>query len=106
MKSLPQDSTIVLVHGAWAGGSCWNNIILPLQQRGLKVICAPIPLTSLTDDAAALSRTLERTRGAVVLVGHAYGGAVIGTTREGRVKALVYIAVRGPDVDETGAELV
>jgi len=105
MKAFPQDSTVVLVHGAWADGSCWSNIILPLQQHGLKVICAPIPLTSLTDDAAALSRTLERTRGPAVLAGHAYGGAVIATTREDRVKALVYIAALAPDEGETVAEI-
>ena len=103
MKAL--NSTVVLVHGAWADGSCWNNVILPLQQHGLKVICAPIPLTSLTDDAAALSRALERTRGPVVLAGHAYGGTVIATTREDRVKALVYIAALAPDEGETVAEV-
>jgi pimeloyl-ACP methyl ester carboxylesterase len=105
MKAFPQNSTVVLVHGAWADGSCWSNVILPLQRHGLKVICAPIPLTSLTDDAAALSRTLERTRGPVVLAGHAYGGAVIATTREDRVKALVYIAALAPDEGETVAEV-
>src|ERR1700733_11639546 len=67
-----KDSTIILVHGAWADGSCWKNVILPLERHGLRVICAPIPLTSLTDDAAALSRALERNNGPVVLVGHAY----------------------------------
>jgi len=93
------------VHGAWADGSCWNDVILPLQQRGLTVICAPIPLTSLTDDAAALTRVLERTRGPVVLAGHAYGGAVIATARDDRVKALVYIAALAPDEGETVAEV-
>ena len=63
MNSFPENSTIVLVHGAWADGSCWDNVILPLQRHGLKVTCAPIPLTSLTDDAAALNRALERTSG-------------------------------------------
>ena len=105
MSAFPQNSTVVLVHGAWADGSCWNNVILPLQQHGLKVVCAPIPLTSLTDDAAALSRALERTRGPVVLAGHAYGGAVIATTRDDRVKALVYIAGLAPDQGETVAEV-
>lgn len=105
MKPFPQNSTVVLVHGAWADGSCWKNVILPLQQHGLKVICAPIPLTSLTDDAAALSRALERTRGPMVLAGHAYGGAVVATTREDRVKALVYIAALAPDEGETVAQV-
>jgi pimeloyl-ACP methyl ester carboxylesterase len=105
VKMKTQNSTVVLVHGAWADGSCWNNVILPLQQHGLQVICAPIPLTSLTDDAAALSRALERTSGPVVLTGHAYDGAVIATTREDRVKALVYIAALAPDEGETVAEV-
>jgi pimeloyl-ACP methyl ester carboxylesterase len=101
----PQNSTIVLVHGAWADGFCWSNIILPLEQCGLKVICAPIPLTSLTDDAAALRRTLERTSGPVVLVGHAYAGAVIAAVSEDRVKSLVYIAALAPDQGETVAKV-
>ena len=50
MNAFPENSTIVVVHGAWADGSCWTNVILPLQRHGLKVTCAPIPLTSLTDD--------------------------------------------------------
>jgi pimeloyl-ACP methyl ester carboxylesterase len=103
MNAFPQNSTIVLVHGAWADGSCWNNVILPLEQHGLKVICAPIPLTSLADDVAALGRALERTAGPVVLAGHAYAGAVIGATREDRVKSLVYVAALAPDEGETVA---
>jgi pimeloyl-ACP methyl ester carboxylesterase len=105
MNSFPQNSAVVLVHGAWADGSCWHNVILPLQHQGLQVICAPIPLTSLTDDAAALSWTLERTSGPVVLVGHAYAGAVIGAVREERVKSLVYIAALAPDEGEPVAKV-
>lgn len=95
---------MILVHGAWADGSCWSNVVSPLQERGLHVICAPIPLTSLSDDAAALSRVLERSSGPVVLVGHAYSGAVIGALREDRVKSLVYIAALAPDEGETVAK--
>jgi pimeloyl-ACP methyl ester carboxylesterase len=105
MNAFPQNSTAVLVHGAWADGSCWNNVILPLQRQGVKVICAPLPLTSLTDDTAALSRALERTSGPVILARHAYRGAVIGATREDRVKALVYIAALAPDEGETVAKV-
>src|SRR5215472_9994011 len=93
----PPDSTIILVHAAWADGSCWSNVILPLQQRSLRVICAPIPMTTLSDDAAALSRVLERTNGPVVLVGHAYSGAVIAAVRGERVKSLVFVAALTPD---------
>jgi pimeloyl-ACP methyl ester carboxylesterase len=105
MNSFPQNATVVLVHGAWADGSCWQNVILPLKQQGLKVICAQIPLTSLTDDIAALRRTIERTAGPVVLVGHAYGGAVIAGPSDDRVKSLVYVAALAPDEGETVADV-
>lgn len=96
---------MVLVHGAWADGSCWRDVILPLERQSLKVICAPIPLTSLADDTDALQRTLERTSGPVVLAGHAYAGAVIGASREDRVKALVYVAALAPDEGETVGQM-
>jgi pimeloyl-ACP methyl ester carboxylesterase len=105
VSEFPRNSTIILVHAAWADGSCWSNIILPLEQRGLNVICAPIPLTSLTNDATALSQVLERTSGPVILVGHAYSGAVIAAVREDRVKSLVYISALAPDEGETVAKV-
>jgi pimeloyl-ACP methyl ester carboxylesterase len=104
-SDFPPNSTIVLVHAAWADGSCWGNIILPLERRSLHVVCAPIPMTSLTDDAAALSRALERTSGPLVVVGHAYSGAVIAALEEDRVKSLVYIAALAPDEGETVAKV-
>jgi pimeloyl-ACP methyl ester carboxylesterase len=106
MKSeFPPISTIILVHAAWADGSCWSNVILPLQNHGLRVICPPLPMTTLSDDAAALSRALERTTGPVVLVGHAYSGAVIAAVREDRVKSLVYVAALAPDEGEPVAKV-
>jgi pimeloyl-ACP methyl ester carboxylesterase len=105
MGEFPPGSTAVLVHAAWADGYCWSNIVLPLEQRGLNVICAPIPLTSLTNDATALSWALERTSGPVILVGHAYSGAVIAAVKEERVKALVYVAALAPDEGETVAKV-
>jgi pimeloyl-ACP methyl ester carboxylesterase len=104
-SAFPPNSAIILVHGAWADGSCWRNVILPLQRHGLHIICAPIPMTSLTNDAAALTQVLERTSGPVVLVGHAYSGAVIAAVREDRVKSLVYIAALAPDEGETVAKV-
>jgi pimeloyl-ACP methyl ester carboxylesterase len=104
-SEVPQNSAIILVHGAWADGSCWRNIVLPLEQRGFHVVCAPIPMTSLTNDATALSWALERTSGSVVLVGHAYSGAVIAAVREDRVKSLVYISALAPDEGETVAKV-
>jgi pimeloyl-ACP methyl ester carboxylesterase len=105
MSSFVENATIMLVHGAWADGSCWQNVILPLRKEGLKVICAPIPLTSLTDDIAALQRVLERTSGPAVLVGHAYGGAVIAGPNDDRVRSLVYIAALAPVEGETVADV-
>jgi pimeloyl-ACP methyl ester carboxylesterase len=100
-----ENATVVLVHGAWADGSSWQAVIRPLQERGLNVIAAPIPLTSLSDDAAALKRTISRTRGPVIVAGHAYAGAVIATANDERVKALVYIAALAPDEGETVAQV-
>jgi pimeloyl-ACP methyl ester carboxylesterase len=105
MNVLLESASVVLVHGAWADGSCWSNVIVPLQQRGLKVTAAPIPLTSLTDDVAVLRRVIERTTGPVVLVGHAYAGAVIGAAHDDRVKSLVYIAALAPDEGEAVADV-
>jgi pimeloyl-ACP methyl ester carboxylesterase len=105
VSAFPQNSSIVLVHGAWADGSCWSSVILPLQRQGLNVICAPIPLTTLTNDIATLNQTLERTSGPVVLAGHAYAGAVIAGANNKRVKSLVYIAALAPDQGETVAEV-
>lgn len=97
--------TVVLVHGAWADGSCWSNVILPLERGGLRVIAAPIPLTSLTDDITALARTVERMNGPITLVGHAYAGAVIAGIHDDRVRSLVYIAALAPDEGETVADV-
>jgi pimeloyl-ACP methyl ester carboxylesterase len=98
-------TTIVLVHGAWAECASWTQIILPLQKQGLGVVCAPIPLTSLSDDVGALDRVLARIEGDIILVAHAYAGAVIGATRNERVKLLVYVAALAPDEGETVAEV-
>lgn len=105
MSTYPRISAVVLVHGAWADGSCWSQVILPLQRQGLQVICAPVSLTSLSDDVAALNRALERTIGPVVLAGHAYGGAVIAGPNESRVKSLVYVAALAPAENETVADV-
>ena len=100
-----RDATVVLVHGAWADGSSWAKVIGPLAADGIKVVAAPLPLTSFHDDVAALDRTLERATGSVVLVGHAYAGAVIAATRDEKVRALVYVAALAPDKGETVADV-
>ena len=96
---------IVLAHGAWADGSSWNPVIDALSARGFDVVAAPLPLTSLDDDIRALARTLDRMDGDVVLVAHAYAGAVAGSTHHPKVKALVYVAALAPDEGETVADV-
>ncbi|HVE08529.1 MAG TPA: alpha/beta hydrolase [Paraburkholderia sp.] len=105
MSSHQNDVSVVLAHGAWADGSSWSKVVGRLKAAGVKVIAAPLPLTSLADDVAALDRTLERVAGPVVLAGHAYAGAVIGSTRSANVKALAYIAALAPAEGETVAEV-
>src|ERR1700751_3780647 len=100
-----ENGTIILVHGAWADGSCWQNVILPLRRLGLDVVFAPIPRTSLSDDNAALSKTIERTNGPIVLVGHAYAGAVIAGPTDDSIKALVYVSALAPGDGETVAQV-
>src|ERR1700678_3424806 len=99
------DVSVVLVHGAWADGSSWAKVIAPLAAVGIKVVAAPLPLTSFRDDVAALDRTLERVGGPIVLAGHAYAGAVIAATRSEKVQSLVYIAALAPDEGETVADI-
>ncbi|MGN6093761.1 MAG: alpha/beta fold hydrolase [Luteibacter jiangsuensis] len=99
------DTTFVLVHGAWADGSSWSKVITHLLRNGRKVVTGPLPLTTFADDVASLERTVERVGGPVVLVAHAYAGAVIGATRHPAVKALVYVAALVPDEGETVADV-
>lgn len=101
----PKDVSAVLAHGAWADGSSWTKVISGLSAAGIRALAAPLPLTSFDDDVAALNRTLERMPGPVVLIGHAYAGAVIGATRDEKVKSLVYVAALAPDEGETVADV-
>lgn len=97
--------TAVLAHGAWADGSSWSKVIAGLGGQGIRAVAAPLPLTTFVEDVAALDRTVDRVEGPVVLVGHAYGGAVIGATRHASVKALVYVAALAPAEGESVAEV-
>jgi pimeloyl-ACP methyl ester carboxylesterase len=97
--------TIIMVHGAWADGSSWKEVIQPLQADGVNAIAAPIPLSSLSDDVRALDRAIARTAGPVVLAAHAYAGAVIAATRSDRVRGLVFVAALAPDEGETVADV-
>jgi pimeloyl-ACP methyl ester carboxylesterase len=92
---------VVLVHGAWADGSSWAEVIARLQAAGLKVTAVQNPLTSLADSVAATRRALALQDGPTVLVAHSWGGTVISETgTDPKVTALVYIAARAPDADE------
>ena len=95
------DTTVVLVHGAFADGTSWEKVIPLLQAKGLKVVAVQNPLTSLADDVAATQRVVDAQTGKVVLVGHSWGGAVI--TQAGtsdKIKALVYVAAFAPSEGE------
>ena len=94
------DLSVVLVHGAWADGSSWARVITALMKESVKVFAAPLPLTSLADDVAALNRSLDRTQGPIILAGHAYAGAVMALARPERVKALVYVTALAPNEGE------
>lgn len=99
--------TVVLVHGAFAESSSWNGVIKNLLSQGYPVIAAANPLRSVTGDAEYLAGILKSVDGPIVLVGHSYGGSVIGSAARGNadVRALVYVAAFAPDKGETAAEL-
>jgi pimeloyl-ACP methyl ester carboxylesterase len=100
-----KDVSVVLAHGAWADGSSWARVVTALKAEGTTVSAAPLPLTSLADDVAALNRSPDRTEGPIVLAGHAYAGAVIALARRERVKALVYVTALAPDEGEKVADV-
>ncbi len=108
MSAPNKSTTVVLVHAAWADGSSWNKVIPRLQKRGLEVVSAQIPLTSLADDVAAVRRELARLQGPVVLAGHSYGGAVVSAAAAGedQVEALAIIAGMAPEEGETVGALL
>src|SRR5689334_9692463 len=94
---------VVLVHGAWADGSCWRGVIEGLQSGGYEVIAPQFPLTSLADDVARLRQVLARQAGPTILVGHSYGGQIItalGSDAPG-VVGLVYVAAFALDEGES-----
>lgn len=95
--------TVVLVHGAFADASGWNDVTAKLQKRGYQVIAPANPLRGVTSDAEYLKTVLATLPGPIVLVGHSYGGAVITNAATGNpnVKSLVYIAAYALDADET-----
>ena len=97
----PKATNVVLVHGAWADGSSWAEVIPYLQAAGLKVTAVQNPLTSIEDSVAATRRALALQDGPTVLAGHSWGGTVVSEAgTDPKVSALVYIAARAPDAGE------
>jgi len=94
---------VVLVHGAWADGSCWSGVIERLQAQGFQVRAPQFPLTSLADDVARLREVLEFQDGPTIVVGHSYGGQIMTALGDEapNVVALVYIAAFGLDKGES-----
>src|SRR5438128_8905167 len=94
---------IILVHGAWADGSCWNAVIERLQADGFQVRAPQFPLSSLADDVARLRQVLEFQDGPTVVVGHSYGGQIMTALGSDttNVVGLVYIAAFGLDEGES-----
>src|SRR5580692_9198218 len=108
MESNESQSSVVLVHGAWADGSSWSAVIEQLQAEGRKVTAPQFPLTSLADDVARLRQVLALQDGPTVVVGHSYGGQIMTAlgTDAPNVVGLVYIAAFGLDEGESlGASL-
>ncbi len=104
-KALP---TIVLVHGAWADGTGWQEVIPLLEEKGYPVIAVQNPLISLANDVETTRRVIDAQPGPVIVVSHSYGGAVISGAAAGapNVKALVFIAAFALDANETGISLL
>ncbi|WP_329617987.1 alpha/beta hydrolase [Streptomyces brevispora] len=94
--------TVVLVHGAFADASSWNGVAERLQRRGYTVVAPANPLRGLAGDSASTADVLKRITGPIVLVGHAYGGAVISGAAAGnpQVRSLVYVSAFMPDTGE------
>lgn len=94
--------TVVLVHGAWADGSCWNEVIPFLQRAGLKVVAVQNPMSSLEADVANVNRVVDDQGGDVLLVGHSYGGVVISEAGNNpHVSGLVYVAAFAPGPNQS-----
>lgn len=104
MRSRP---TMVLVHGAFADSSSWNDVVTTLLANSYPVIAVANPLRSVASDTAALTSLLASLEGPLVLVGHSYGGMLISNAATGNaaVHALVFVAAFAPDEGERAAQL-
>jgi pimeloyl-ACP methyl ester carboxylesterase len=110
MSENPQDGsrpTVVLVHGAFADSSGWNDVVERLQAEGVQVTAPPNPLRGISIDSAYINSFLNQISGPVLAVGHSYGGAVItnAATNANNVVGLVYVAAFAPEEGETLADI-
>jgi pimeloyl-ACP methyl ester carboxylesterase len=97
----PRAHNVVLVHGLFADGSCWSEVIARLQPAGINATAVQNPLTTLDEAVASAQRVLAQQDGPTVLVGHSFAGMIV--TEAGvdpKVSALVYVAARAPDANE------
>jgi len=103
---VPKAQNVVLVHGLFADGSCWSEVIARLQSKGLQVTAVQNPLTSLRASVEETQRILAQQQGPTVLAAHSFGGVIL--TEAGidpKVSAVVYVAARAPDAGEDYAAL-
>jgi pimeloyl-ACP methyl ester carboxylesterase len=106
VEPVTKSRNVVLLHGLFADGSGWSEVISRLQAAGLNVTAVQNPLTTFADSVAAAQRVLDRQNGPTVLVGHSFSGMIV--TELGvhaNVSALVYVAARAPDAAEDYAAL-
>ena len=97
----PRARNVVLVHGLFADGSCWSEVIARLQPKGIEVTSVQNPLTTLRAGVEATRRALALQQGPTVLVGHSFSGMIVSEAGiDPRVSAVVYIAARAPDAGE------
>jgi pimeloyl-ACP methyl ester carboxylesterase len=105
-QSIAAARNVVLVHGLFADGSSWSEVIPGLQAKGLKVTSVQNPLTTLEDAVAQTRRVLARQEGPTVLAGHSFSGMIVTEVgADPKVSAVVYVAARAPDAEEDYSEL-
>jgi len=100
-QPVPKARNIVMVHGLFADGSCWSDVIARLQPKGFNITAVQNPLTTLPEAVAAAQRAIAMQNGPTVLVGHSFSGMIV--TEVGvdpKISALVYVAARAPDAGE------
>ena len=105
-QSVTPARNVVLVHGLFADGSCWSDVIARLQPKSIQITAVQNPLTTLDDAVAETQRVLDRQDGPTVLAGHSFSGMIV--TEAGvhpKVSAIVYVAARAPDAEEDYAAL-